>query len=143
MSKFNTIANKLPKSYTFGRDKWFSVTDVLNLIGELQKAHEEEIQEINEVHKHTLDRINYDRLEQSKTLVMLAERSRSVLDSLAGFVDPHREIHDLLKKDSRAEAESVQRLIANGSLNGIFTADELNDLWGHCQGVAQETKEPV
>lgn len=143
MGKFNTVANNLPKASHFGRDRWFSVTDVLNLIDELKKAHEEEIQEIQEAHKHTLDRIHYDRLEQSKTLVMLAERSRSVLDSLANFVDPHREIHDLLKKNSRAEAESVQRLIANGSLNGIFTAAELNDLWGHCQGVAQETKEPV
>lgn len=40
MSKFNDIANKLPKTYTFGRDKWFTVTDVLNLVTEPQTARE-------------------------------------------------------------------------------------------------------
>ena len=138
MSKFNTIANKLPKTYTFGRDKWFSVTDVLNLIGELQEAHEEEIKEIQDAHRHTLDRIHYDSLERSKTLVMLAERSRSVLDSLANFVDPNREIHDLLNKHSREEAESVKRLVANGSLNGIFNPEELKDIWGACNRATAE-----
>ena len=140
MSKFNDIANKLPKTYTFGRDKWFSVTDVLNLIGELQKAHEEEIQEINEAHKRTLDRINYERLEQSKTLVTIAERSRSVLDSLLNFVDPRREIQELLKKHSVTEAESVKRLAASGALDGVFTRDELQRIYAECDGIAQENR---
>ena len=140
MSKFNDIANKLPKTYTFGRDKWFTVTDVLNLVTELQNAHEEEIQEIQAAHKHTLDRINYERLEQSKTLVTIAERSRSVLDSLVNFVDPRREIQELLKTHSVTEAESVKRLAASGALDGVFTRDELQRIYAECDGIAQENR---